>query len=46
MSQAIINMAVIFLVLQGFMTTPLFLAILAIISLTYLFFRTRVEKNV
>ncbi len=45
LSQAIINMAVIFLVLQGFMTTPLFLAILAIISLTYLFFRTRVEKS-
>ncbi len=44
LSQAIINIAVIFLVLQGIMTTPLFLAILAIIALTYIIIRINLEK--
>ena len=45
LAQAIINVAVIFLVLQGVMTTPLFLAILAIIAVSYLFVRIRLEKS-
>ena len=44
LSQAIINIVVIFLVVQGIMTTPLFLAILAVITLTYILFRIKFEK--
>lgn len=45
LSQVMINIVVIFLVVQGIMTTTLFLAILAVITLTYILFRIKFEKS-
>ena len=43
--QAVINIIVIILIMQGIMTTPIFLAISAIITLGYILFRIRLEKT-